>query len=46
LDTTIWVHLQCPMNFFIILLIHWKPAFYRSSFDLSSFGKDFKQVSC
>jgi hypothetical protein len=34
-----WVHLRCPLNFFIVVSIYWKPAFYRSSLDLSSFGK-------
>jgi hypothetical protein len=34
-----WVHLRCPLNFFIVISIYWKPASYRSSLDLSSFGK-------
>jgi hypothetical protein len=34
-----WVHLRCPLNFFIVVSIYWKPASYRSSLDLSSFGK-------
>jgi hypothetical protein len=38
-DTTLWVHPWCPLNFFIIVSIYWKPASYRSSLDLSSFGK-------
>jgi hypothetical protein len=33
------MHLRCPLNFFIIVLIYWKSASYRSSLDLSSFGK-------
>jgi hypothetical protein len=33
------VHLRCPLNFFIVVSIYWKPASYRSSLDLSSFGK-------
>jgi hypothetical protein len=33
------VHLWCPLNFFIVISIYWKPASYRSSLDLSSFGK-------
>jgi hypothetical protein len=37
-DTTLWVHLRCPLNFFIIISIYWKPASYRLSLDLSSFG--------
>jgi hypothetical protein len=41
-----WVHLWCPLNFFIVVSIYWKPASYRSSLDLASFGKDYKQVSC
>jgi hypothetical protein len=28
-----------PLNFFIIILIYWKSASYRSSLDLFSFGK-------
>jgi hypothetical protein len=28
-----------PSEFFIVILIYWKPASYRSSRDLSSFGK-------
>jgi hypothetical protein len=28
-----------PSEFFIVILIFWKPAFYRSSLDLSSFDK-------
>jgi hypothetical protein len=35
-----WVHLWCPLNFFIIVSIYWKPASYRSSLDLSSLGKN------
>jgi hypothetical protein len=34
-----WVHLRLPLNFFIIVSIYWKPASYRSSLNLSSFGK-------
>jgi hypothetical protein len=33
-----------PSNFFFIVSIYWKLASYRSSLDLSSFGKDFKRV--
>jgi hypothetical protein len=33
------VHLRCPLNFFIVVSIYWKPASYRSSLDLASFGK-------
>jgi hypothetical protein len=33
------VHLRCPLNCFIIVLIYWKPASCRSSLDLSPFGK-------
>jgi hypothetical protein len=33
------VHLQCPLNFFIVVLIYWKPTSYRSSLDLLSFDK-------
>jgi hypothetical protein len=33
------VHPWCPLNFFIVVLTYWKPASYRSSLDLSSFGK-------
>jgi hypothetical protein len=33
------VHLWCPLNFFIVILIYWKPTSYRLSLDLSSFGK-------
>jgi hypothetical protein len=32
--------------FFIFVSIYWKPASYRLSLDLSSFGKDFTQVGC
>jgi hypothetical protein len=32
--------------FFIIVSIYWKPASNRSSLDLSSLGKEFKQVAC
>jgi hypothetical protein len=28
-----------PSEFFIVVSIYWKPASYRSSLDLSSFGK-------
>jgi hypothetical protein len=28
-----------PSEFFIVVLIYWKPASYRSSLDLSSFDK-------
>jgi hypothetical protein len=28
-----------PLNFFIVVSIYWKFASYRSSLDLSSFGK-------
>jgi hypothetical protein len=38
-DTTLWVRLRCPLNFFIVVSIYWKPASYRSSLDLSTFGK-------
>jgi hypothetical protein len=34
-----WVHLRCPLNFFIIVSIYWKPSSYRSSLDVLSFGK-------
>jgi hypothetical protein len=30
-DTTLIVHLRCPLNFFIVVSIYWKPASYRSS---------------
>jgi hypothetical protein len=33
-----------PSKFFIVVSIYSKPASYRSSLDLFSFGKDFKQV--
>jgi hypothetical protein len=33
------VHLRCPLNFFIVVSIYWKSASYRSSLDLSLFGK-------
>jgi hypothetical protein len=33
------VHLWCLLNFFIVVLIYWKPASYRSSLDLLSFDK-------
>jgi hypothetical protein len=33
------VHLRRPLNFFIVVSIYWKHASYRSSLDLSSFGK-------
>jgi hypothetical protein len=39
LDTTLWVCPWRPLNFFIIVSIYWKHASYRSSLDLSSFGK-------
>jgi hypothetical protein len=45
LDTTLWVHLWCPLNFWIIVSIYWKSASYRSSLDLSSIRQDYKQVS-
>jgi hypothetical protein len=35
-----------PFEFFIGFSIYWKPASYRSSLDLSSFGKDYKQIGC
>jgi hypothetical protein len=38
-DTTLWVHLRCPLDFFIVISIYWKSASYRSSLDLPSFGK-------
>jgi hypothetical protein len=38
-DTTLRVHLRCPLNFFIIVSIYWKATSYKSSLDLSSFGK-------
>jgi hypothetical protein len=38
-NTTLWVHLWCPLNFFIVVSIYWMPASYRSSLDLSLFGK-------
>jgi hypothetical protein len=38
-DTTLWVRPWRPLNFFIIVSIYWKSASYRSSLDLSSFGK-------
>jgi hypothetical protein len=38
-DTTLWVHLRCPLNFFTVVSIYWKPTSFRSSLDLSSFGK-------
>jgi hypothetical protein len=34
-----WVHLRCPLNFFIVVSIYWKPSSYRSSLDLSTIGK-------
>jgi hypothetical protein len=37
--TTLRVHLRCPLNFFIVIWIYWKSASYRSSLDLSTFGK-------
>jgi hypothetical protein len=46
LDTTLWVHLRCPLNCFIVVSIYWKSASYTSSLDLSSFGKATKQVGC
>jgi hypothetical protein len=45
-DTTLWVHLRCPLNFSIIVSIYSKPASYRSSLDLPSIRQDFKQVGC
>jgi hypothetical protein len=39
-----WVHLRCPLNFFIVVSTYWKPASYRSLLDLSSFGKHLTQV--
>jgi hypothetical protein len=41
-----WVHLRCPLNFFIVISIYWNPASYRSSLDLPSIRQDFKQVGC
>jgi hypothetical protein len=40
-----WVHLRCPLNFFIVVSIYWKPASYRSSLDLSSFGKTINRLA-
>jgi hypothetical protein len=45
-NTTISMHLRCHLNFVIIISIYWKPASYRSSLDLSSSSKNFKQVGC
>jgi hypothetical protein len=41
-----WVHLRCPLKFFIIASIYWKSASYRSSLDLPSIRQDWKQVGC
>jgi hypothetical protein len=35
-----------PSDFFIVVSICWKSVSYRSSLDLSSFSKDYKQVGC
>jgi hypothetical protein len=35
-----------PSKFFIVISIYWKPASYRSSLNLASFGEDYKQVGC
>jgi hypothetical protein len=40
-----YVHLRCPLIFFIVVLIYWKPASYRSSLDLSSIGKTIIQLA-
>jgi hypothetical protein len=33
------LHLRRPLNFFIVILIYWKPSSYRSSLDLALFVK-------
>jgi hypothetical protein len=38
-DTSLWVHLWCPLNVFIVVSIYWKTVSYRSSLDLSSLSK-------